>query len=136
MRSPRRGTRRAAAPRTASQPSRRAAQEREAPDHRPPDLRFGQPSGADALQAFWGEVMAGEEPLREQRFPLVEVQTSIAMRVIARYLGRPRTVLDAGAGTGRFSLPIAALGHRVTHLDFSPAMLRRAPEAAGRRRQS
>jgi len=29
------------------------------------------------------------------------------------------SILDAGAGTGRFSLPLAKRGYRVTHLDIS-----------------
>jgi SAM-dependent methyltransferase len=83
-------------------------------------------------EAFWGEAMADEEPLREARFPLVEFQTAVAWRVIEACLHGQLTVLDAGAGTGRYSLPIAARGHRVTHLDLSPAMLRRAMAAAAR----
>lgn len=83
--------------------------------------------------AFWGEAMAEEEPLRESRFPLVAFQTAVAWRVIAPLLeGGPHTVLDAGAGTGRYSLPIAGQGHRVTHLDVSAAMLQRAMAAAAR----
>lgn len=82
--------------------------------------------------AFWGDVMAAEEPLREQRFPLVQVQTELARRVIERYTATPRRVLDAGAGTGRFSLPLAAAGHWVTHLDVSPAMLQRAMACAAK----
>ena len=82
--------------------------------------------------AFWGEAMAEEEPLREARFPLVEFQTAIAWRVIEDCLGGSLRVLDAGAGTGRYSLPIAARGHEVTHLDVSPAMLQRAMAAAAR----
>ena len=83
--------------------------------------------------AFWGEAMAEEEPLREARFPLMAFQTAIARRVIdAALAGPPRTLLDAGAGTGRFSLPLAAQGHQVTHLDVSDAMLARAMAAAAR----
>jgi len=84
----------------------------------------------DKAVAFWGETMADEEPLRETRFPLVEVQTAIAWRVIEPCLQGTLRVLDAGAGTGRYSLPIAAQGHHVTHLDVSPAMLQRAMASA------
>ena len=80
--------------------------------------------------AFWGDTMADEESLREARFPLVQFQTAIAWRVIEDYLGGRLRVLDVGAGTGRYSLPVAARGHRVTHLDVSPAMLARAEAAA------
>lgn len=81
-------------------------------------------------RAFWGEAMAEEEPLREARFPLVEFQTAIAWRVIEGCLKGTLSVLDAGAGTGRYSLPLAAQGHQVTHLDLSPAMLHSAQTAA------
>ncbi len=40
------------------------------------------------------------------------------------------TILDIGAGTGAFSIPLAQLGFSVTHLDFSPAMLEFARQKA------
>src|SRR5438093_5238291 len=48
--------------------------------------------------------------------------------------GRPLDVLDAGCGTGFLSLELAARGHRVSGIDFAPAMLAAASckaEAAG-----
>src|SRR5690348_1715233 len=39
-------------------------------------------------------------------------------------------VLDAGCGTGFLSLELAARGHRVTGVDFAPAMLRAARQKA------
>lgn len=104
-----------------------------------PRKQFHQPDPAmlnpdeTYARAFWGEIMAEEEPLREERFPLVEIQTSIARIVINRYLPRFLKILDAGAGTGRYSLPLAAAGHRVTHLDVSGSMLRRAMAEAAKR---
>ena len=53
---------------------------------------------------------------------------------MTRYLpGADARVLDAGAGTGAISLLAAELGHRVTALDLSPAMLARAREKAAAR---
>jgi ubiquinone/menaquinone biosynthesis C-methylase UbiE len=43
--------------------------------------------------------------------------------------GRPIDALDAGCGTGFLSLELAARGHRVSGIDFAPAML-----AAARRK--
>src|SRR5246127_5051980 len=37
--------------------------------------------------------------------------------------GRDLAALDAGCGTGFLSLELAARGHRVTGVDFAPAML-------------
>ncbi len=42
------------------------------------------------------------------------------------------TVFDGGAGTGRFSIPLAKRGLRVTHFDISEAMLAQARETAER----
>ncbi len=39
---------------------------------------------------------------------------------------RPLEVLDAGCGTGSLALALAELGHRVTGIDFSPAMIEQA----------
>jgi len=42
-------------------------------------------------------------------------------REIAYRLGGVRTILDAGAETGRFSIPLARQGFHVTNIDFSQA---------------
>ena len=44
--------------------------------------------------------------------------------------GRPIDALDAGCGTGFLSLELAARGHRVTGIDFAPAMLAEARKKA------
>ena len=45
----------------------------------------------------------------------------------------PASILDVGAGTGAITILVAELGHRVTALDLSPGMLRRAQDKAERR---
>src|SRR5262245_7952025 len=45
-------------------------------------------------------------------------------------------VLDAGCGTGFLSFELAARGHRVTGVDFAPAMLAEARRKAAERRVS
>ncbi|MBA3728443.1 MAG: methyltransferase domain-containing protein [Actinobacteria bacterium] len=53
---------------------------------------------------------------------------------LSRHIPLPGArVLDVGAGTGALSLIAAALGHRVTALDFSSAMLARARRKAEER---
>jgi SAM-dependent methyltransferase len=51
-------------------------------------------------------------------------QRAAWMRVLRRLLpAPPARVLDAGAGTGFLSVPLAELGYQVTALDLSPGML-------------
>jgi ubiquinone/menaquinone biosynthesis C-methylase UbiE len=53
------------------------------------------------------------------------------LRLLEAVLGpRPKTLLDAGAGTGFLSVLAAKSGHRVTAIDLTPAMLDRARERA------
>lgn len=77
---------------------------------------------------FWDRWPRREE-LRE-RDPEKRVHTALVWRTIERYLTDVKTVLDAGAGPGRFSLPLAQRGFKVTHLDLAPAMLARARKQA------
>ncbi|MGD9615374.1 MAG: class I SAM-dependent methyltransferase [Alphaproteobacteria bacterium] len=44
--------------------------------------------------------------------------------------GGPLDALDVGSGTGFLALELAARGHRVTGLDFAPAMIAKAREKA------
>ncbi len=50
--------------------------------------------------------------------------------------GRPSDALDAGCGTGFLSLELAARGHRVSGIDFAPAMLAAARRKAAAQRLS
>jgi len=50
--------------------------------------------------------------------------------------GRPIDALDAGCGTGFLSLELAARGHRVSGVDFAPAMLAAARRKAAAQRLS
>jgi SAM-dependent methyltransferase len=51
-------------------------------------------------------------------------------REIERHLEGVRNILDIGAATGAFSIPLAQRGFQVTHLDLSPEMLSIAQEKA------
>ena len=46
----------------------------------------------------------------------------------AEAVGASGAVLEVGCGTGRLTLPLARVGHNVTGIDLSPAMLARARE--------
>jgi len=50
--------------------------------------------------------------------------------------GGPLDALDAGCGTGFLSLELAARGHRVSGIDFAPAMLAAARKKAAAKRLS
>ncbi|HKF52575.1 MAG TPA: class I SAM-dependent methyltransferase [Candidatus Acidoferrales bacterium] len=58
------------------------------------------------------------------------INRALRWREIERHLQGVTTVLDVGAATGAFSIPLAKRGFAVTHLDFSLAMLKIARERA------
>jgi ubiquinone/menaquinone biosynthesis C-methylase UbiE len=68
----------------------------------------------------WWDAKAPEE---EQDLADEAVNRALRWREIERHLAGVRTVLDVGAGTGAFSIPLARRGLAVTHLDFSQAMV-------------
>jgi ubiquinone/menaquinone biosynthesis C-methylase UbiE len=51
------------------------------------------------------------------------INRALRWREIDRHLDGVRTILDIGAATGAFSIPLARRGFHITHLDFSPEML-------------
>jgi S-adenosylmethionine-dependent methyltransferase len=58
-----------------------------------------------------------------------KVRTFVLHHQLLRHLaGPPASILDVGGGAAHQSLPLARLGHRVTVLDPSPAMLARAEQ--------
>jgi len=77
------------------------------------------PEEARAYSA-WFETPLGEQVWRDER------------RAILHLLGPVggKRILDAGAGDGRLTVELAALGAEVTALDISPAMLSRAERRA------
>ncbi len=86
-----------------------------------------------SLAAFW-DSKAAQEPLRERDDVAKGIHTDLLRRLIARHLpASPCAILEAGGGTGRFSIPLAAQGHRVTHLDLSADMLQIARAGAAER---
>lgn len=81
--------------------------------------RREEPDGSD-LSGYWDR-RAERESSREAENPRKRVHTDLLWRMVERALPREGgTILDAGAGTGRFSLPLARRGFRVTHLDIAP----------------
>lgn len=79
---------------------------------------------------YWNRWARREE--RRERDPEKRVHTALVWRTIQRHLPGVKTVLDVGAGPGRFSLPLARMGLEVTHLDLSPRMVVLAQRRARR----
>lgn len=62
-------------------------------------------------------------PKEERDLADEAINRALRWRELERHLQGVRTILEVGGGTGVFSIPLARRGFRVTHLDFSPAML-------------
>jgi len=58
------------------------------------------------------------------------INRALRWREIERNIEGVESVLDIGAGTGAFSIPLAQRGYAVTHLDISGRMLRAAQQRA------
>lgn len=87
----------------------------------------------DIAARFWNLPQKGdEEERRESLFMDDTILKAHMDREIESRLDGVGNVLDAGAGSGRFSIPLAARGIRVTHLDISLPMIDRAREKAAR----
>jgi len=51
------------------------------------------------------------------------INRELRWRELERHLDGVESILDVGGGTGAFSIPLARRGFKVTHVDFSPAMI-------------
>lgn len=69
-------------------------------------------------------------PREQQDLSDEDVNRALRWRQIERHLGEVRTILEVGAATGAFTIPLAKRGFKVTHVDFSPAMLELARQNA------
>jgi len=76
------------------------------------------------LRTYWDGRVASERA-REKEEIDKQVHTDLLWREIKRSIGDRSglKILDAGAGYGRFSVPLAEAGHKVIHLDISPKMV-------------
>ncbi len=69
-------------------------------------------------------------PKEERDLSDEAINRALRWREIERHLDDIETILCVGAGTGAFSIPLAERGFSVTHLDFSPQMLKIARDNA------
>jgi ubiquinone/menaquinone biosynthesis C-methylase UbiE len=76
------------------------------------------------LRTHW-DGRVERERTRENEEIDKKVHTDLLWREIKRAIGGRggSKILDAGAGIGRFSIPLAEAGHEVIHLDISPRMV-------------
>ncbi len=82
-------------------------------------------------EKFWSlPQKPGEEVNRDRLFRDDQILHAHLEREIESRLDGVKTVLDAGGGTGRFSVWLAQKGLQVTHLDISLPMLEKARERA------
>ena len=82
------------------------------------------------LQSLWDRLVERELE-REKVDPRKRVHTDLLWREIQRCIEKTNlTILDAGGGFGRFSIPLAEAGHKVVLLDISSKMLETAHEKA------
>lgn len=89
--------------------------------------------GAGALDGTWWDRRAERKPLSVRP---AEPEKDPLLRRLLRVAERSSTVLDVGAGTGRFAIPLAERVDHVTAVDPSRAMLdtlRRGAEERGLR---
>jgi SAM-dependent methyltransferase len=80
-----------------------------------------------ARERQWWDEKASKE---EQDVADEAINRALRWREIEKNLKGVETILDVGAGTGAFSIPLARRGFSVTHLDLSPAMLELARQRA------
>ncbi|MCB0003845.1 MAG: methyltransferase domain-containing protein, partial [Anaerolineae bacterium] len=80
----------------------------------------------DEARRTWDLAAAAfdQEPDHGLRSPLVRAAWTA---LLSRWLpDRDVAILDTGCGTGSLSVVMAGLGHRVTGIDLSPAMIAQA----------
>jgi len=86
----------------------------------------------DEIRRFWDDDAATYDDAPGHRPTSPAVRAAWTAAIEALLPGPPARVLDCGAGTGFVSLIAARLGHEVTALDLSPAMLDKLRAAADR----
>ena len=90
------------------------------------------PTSANEVREFWDSAAPTYDSLAGHGL-FAEVEREAWCRLLERVLGdEPRRVLDVGTGTGFLALRAAELGHDVTGVDVSGAMLAQAETSAAR----
>lgn len=77
-------------------------------------------------EKFWDEISQVEEVDYDDE----KINRLLRFKAIQCHLSGVRKILDVGAATGVFSIPLARMGYEVVHLDLSDEMIRIAKEKA------
>ncbi len=75
---------------------------------------------------FWDEIAWEEEIDYDDE----KINRLLRWKAIMNNLDGVETILDVGGATGVFSIPLAKMGYKVTHFDFSPEMISYAKSKA------
>jgi SAM-dependent methyltransferase len=75
---------------------------------------------------FWDTISQTEELDYDDE----KINRLLRWKALESHLSGVRSILDIGAATGAFSIPLAQMGYSVTHLDLSEEMLTLAKEKA------
>lgn len=77
-------------------------------------------------EKFWDEMSQMEEIDYDDEM----INRLLRLKAVHNHLSGVRTILDVGAATGAYSIPLARLGFDVVHLDLSDEMINTAKEKA------
>ena len=77
-------------------------------------------------EKFWNELSRMEEVDYDDEM----INRLLRFKAIQCYLSGVRKILDVGAATGAFSIPLARMGFDVVHLDLSDKMIKTAKDKA------
>ena len=77
-------------------------------------------------EKFWDEISQVEEIDHNDE----KINRLLRFKAIQCHLSGVRRILDVGAATGAFSIPLAQMGYEVVHLDISDEMIKIAKDKA------
>ena len=86
------------------------------------------------IAAYYSSIVEKERG----RLDVHQLEYDLTWRFLNRYLPSQGSILEVGAATGRYTLPLAGRGYTVTAVDMTPALLeecRKSVAAAGLERQ-
>ena len=75
---------------------------------------------ANDYEKFWDAIAQTEETDLDDE----KINRLLRFKEVQRHLPGVRSILDVGAATGAYSIPLAKLGYDVVHLDVSDEMIR------------